>query len=206
MRLAIEKAQSPVAGGALGQRRVYPFADGPEAAIKEGVTAIVQPGGSIRDDEVFDAADAARVSMVVTGRRHFATDAAWELGLDVDVPPEEAWSLVGDPASVPRWYPKYVRADVDGDRRVLTSAEGAVLRERLLARDDAGPDLLVLGDLGAPVRSHRAGFAVTPAAAGAASPGGPTRSPPTPEADLEGRLSATQADALQRMKEILERG
>ena len=35
------------------------------------MTAIVQPGGSIRDDEVFDAADAAGVAMVVTGRRHF---------------------------------------------------------------------------------------------------------------------------------------
>jgi phosphoribosylaminoimidazolecarboxamide formyltransferase/IMP cyclohydrolase len=71
VRLAIEKAQTPVAGGALASDAFFPFADGPEAAIKEGVTAIVQPGGSIRDDEVFDAADAAGVSMVVTGRRHF---------------------------------------------------------------------------------------------------------------------------------------
>jgi phosphoribosylaminoimidazolecarboxamide formyltransferase/IMP cyclohydrolase len=71
VRLAIEKAQSPVAGGALASDAFFPFADGPEAAIAQGVTAIVQPGGSIRDDEVFDAADAAGVSMVVTGRRHF---------------------------------------------------------------------------------------------------------------------------------------
>ena len=71
VRLAIEKAQTPVAGGALASDAFFPFADGPEAAIERGVTAIVQPGGSIRDDEVFDAADAAGVAMVVTGRRHF---------------------------------------------------------------------------------------------------------------------------------------
>ena len=71
VRLAIEKAQSPVAGGALASDAFFPFADGPEAAIAAGVTAIVQPGGSIRDDEVFDAADGAGVAMVVTGRRHF---------------------------------------------------------------------------------------------------------------------------------------
>ena len=39
--------------------------------MKAGVTAIIQPGGSIRDEEVFAAADAADVAMVVTGRRHF---------------------------------------------------------------------------------------------------------------------------------------
>jgi phosphoribosylaminoimidazolecarboxamide formyltransferase/IMP cyclohydrolase len=71
VRLAIEKAQTPVAGGALASDAFFPFADGPEAAVAAGVTAIVQPGGSIRDDEVFDAADAAGVAMVVTGRRHF---------------------------------------------------------------------------------------------------------------------------------------
>jgi phosphoribosylaminoimidazolecarboxamide formyltransferase / IMP cyclohydrolase len=71
VRLALEKAQTPVAGSVLASDAFFPFADGPEAAIAEGVTAIIQPGGSIRDDEVFDAADAADVSMVVTGRRHF---------------------------------------------------------------------------------------------------------------------------------------
>jgi phosphoribosylaminoimidazolecarboxamide formyltransferase / IMP cyclohydrolase len=71
VRLSIEKAQTPVAGGALASDAFFPFADGPEAAIAAGVTAIVQPGGSIRDDEVFAAADEAGVAMVVTGRRHF---------------------------------------------------------------------------------------------------------------------------------------
>jgi phosphoribosylaminoimidazolecarboxamide formyltransferase/IMP cyclohydrolase len=71
VRLSLEKAQSPVEGSVLASDAFFPFADGPEAAVAAGVTAIIQPGGSIRDDEVFAAADAADVAMVVTGRRHF---------------------------------------------------------------------------------------------------------------------------------------
>ena len=71
VRLSLEKAQFPVEGCALASDAFFPFADGPEAAVKAGITAIIQPGGSIRDDEVFAACDAAGVSMVVTGRRHF---------------------------------------------------------------------------------------------------------------------------------------
>ena len=55
----------------LASDAFFPFRDGPEAAIAAGVTAIVQPGGSMRDDEVFAAADGHGVAMVFTGRRHF---------------------------------------------------------------------------------------------------------------------------------------
>jgi phosphoribosylaminoimidazolecarboxamide formyltransferase/IMP cyclohydrolase len=71
VRLSLEKAQVPVEGAVLASDAFFPFADGPEAAIAAGVKAVIQPGGSIRDDEVFAACDAADVSMVVTGRRHF---------------------------------------------------------------------------------------------------------------------------------------
>ena len=71
VRLSIEKAQSPVEGTVLASDAFFPFADGPAAAIEAGVTAIIQPGGSIRDDEVVAAADAAGIAMVMTGRRHF---------------------------------------------------------------------------------------------------------------------------------------
>ncbi len=71
VRLSLEKAQGPVEGAVLASDAFFPFADGPEAAIAAGVKAVIQPGGSIRDDEVFAACDAADVSMVVTGRRHF---------------------------------------------------------------------------------------------------------------------------------------
>jgi phosphoribosylaminoimidazolecarboxamide formyltransferase/IMP cyclohydrolase len=49
----------------------FPFADGPQIAIDEGITAIIQPGGSVRDPEVVEAADAAGIAMVFTSRRHF---------------------------------------------------------------------------------------------------------------------------------------
>ena len=71
VRLAVEKAGGDVTGGSLASDAFFPFADGPEAAIDAGVRAIVQPGGSIRDDEVVAACDARGVVMVFTGRRHF---------------------------------------------------------------------------------------------------------------------------------------
>ena len=49
----------------------FPFADGLEAAISAGATAVIQPGGSIRDAEVIAAADAAGITMVFTNMRHF---------------------------------------------------------------------------------------------------------------------------------------
>jgi phosphoribosylaminoimidazolecarboxamide formyltransferase/IMP cyclohydrolase len=71
VRLAVEKAQAPLEGAALASDAFFPFADGPELAVEAGVSAIIQPGGSIRDQEVVAAADAAGVTMVFTGRRHF---------------------------------------------------------------------------------------------------------------------------------------
>ena len=49
----------------------FPFADGPQILIDAGVSAIVQPGGSVRDAEVIEAAQAAGVTMYLTGARHF---------------------------------------------------------------------------------------------------------------------------------------
>ncbi len=58
-------------GGVVASDAFFPFADGLEAAVAAGATAVVQPGGSIRDAEVIAAADAAGVAMVFTGMRHF---------------------------------------------------------------------------------------------------------------------------------------
>jgi phosphoribosylaminoimidazolecarboxamide formyltransferase/IMP cyclohydrolase len=60
-----------LAGSALGSDAFFPFADGLEEAIAAGATAVIQPGGSTRDDEVIQAADAHGVAMVFTGVRHF---------------------------------------------------------------------------------------------------------------------------------------
>ena len=58
-------------GGVVASDAFFPFADGLEAAIAAGATAVIQPGGSMRDQEVIDAADKAGVAMVLTGMRHF---------------------------------------------------------------------------------------------------------------------------------------
>jgi phosphoribosylaminoimidazolecarboxamide formyltransferase/IMP cyclohydrolase len=63
--------QSPTIGSVLASDAFFPFADGVEAAIEAGVSAIIQPGGSMRDNEVIKAADAAGIAMVFTGIRHF---------------------------------------------------------------------------------------------------------------------------------------
>ena len=81
VRIAVAKAaeiakaaglpQSPTVGSVLASDAFFPFADGLEAAIEAGVTAVIQPGGSMRDKEVIAAADAADIAMVFTGIRHF---------------------------------------------------------------------------------------------------------------------------------------
>ena len=71
VRLALEKTRVQLQGAALASDAFFPFADGPQLALDAGVTAIIQPGGSIRDPEVVEAIDAAGATMVFTGRRHF---------------------------------------------------------------------------------------------------------------------------------------
>jgi phosphoribosylaminoimidazolecarboxamide formyltransferase/IMP cyclohydrolase len=69
--LAIRHAGDRTAGSVLASDAYFPFADGVERAVAAGVTAIIQPGGSIRDDEVIRAADSQGVAMVFTGTRQF---------------------------------------------------------------------------------------------------------------------------------------
>jgi phosphoribosylaminoimidazolecarboxamide formyltransferase/IMP cyclohydrolase len=75
VRIAVEKATEAqpqlLAGASLASDAYFPFADGPQLAIDAGVGAIIQPGGSVRDEAVLAAIDAADVAMVLTGVRHF---------------------------------------------------------------------------------------------------------------------------------------
>lgn len=70
-KLAVEKAGDRTVGAVLASDAFFPFADGVEVAVAAGITAIIQPGGSIRDAEVIEAADKANIAMVFTGTRHF---------------------------------------------------------------------------------------------------------------------------------------
>jgi phosphoribosylaminoimidazolecarboxamide formyltransferase/IMP cyclohydrolase len=71
VRIACGKAGEEARGSALASDAFFPFPDGVELAAKHGVTAIAQPGGSVKDAEVIAAADAAGIAMVLTGVRHF---------------------------------------------------------------------------------------------------------------------------------------
>ena len=70
-RLAVERAGARAAGSAAASDAFFPFADGPQVLIDAGISTIVQPGGSVRDDEVIEAARDAGVTMFFTGERHF---------------------------------------------------------------------------------------------------------------------------------------
>jgi phosphoribosylaminoimidazolecarboxamide formyltransferase/IMP cyclohydrolase len=71
VRLAVEKALTTLAGAAMASDAFFPFADGPQLALDAGISAIIQPGGSVRDADVIAAVDDAGAAMVFTGRRHF---------------------------------------------------------------------------------------------------------------------------------------
>ena len=74
VRIAVEKARAhghSLEGAVLASDAFFPFADGPEIALEAGIAAIIQPGGSKRDDEVVAAVREAGAAMVFAGRRHF---------------------------------------------------------------------------------------------------------------------------------------
>jgi len=71
VELALKRAGERAKDSVLASDAFFPFTDGPELAIKHGVTAIIQPGGSVRDKEVIELADKYNVAMVFTGVRHF---------------------------------------------------------------------------------------------------------------------------------------
>jgi len=70
-RLAIEKANKEVKGCVMASDAFFPFRDAIDAAAEQGIRAIIQPGGSIRDEEIIKAADEHKIAMVFTGIRHF---------------------------------------------------------------------------------------------------------------------------------------
>ncbi|MFB3903409.1 MAG: bifunctional phosphoribosylaminoimidazolecarboxamide formyltransferase/IMP cyclohydrolase [Acidobacteriota bacterium] len=70
-RIAVQKARVPVAGAVMASDAFFPFRDGIDEAARSGIKAVIQPGGSLRDDEVIQAANEHGMAMVFTGIRHF---------------------------------------------------------------------------------------------------------------------------------------
>jgi phosphoribosylaminoimidazolecarboxamide formyltransferase/IMP cyclohydrolase len=71
VKIGAMRAQLPVAGSVLASDAFFPFRDGLDEAARHGITAVIQPGGSVRDDEVIAAANEHGLAMVFTGVRHF---------------------------------------------------------------------------------------------------------------------------------------
>ena len=71
VKIAVMKAQLPLAGSAVASDAFFPFPDGVEEAAKAGATAVIQPGGSVRDPDVIAAADRLGLAMIFCGVRHF---------------------------------------------------------------------------------------------------------------------------------------
>jgi phosphoribosylaminoimidazolecarboxamide formyltransferase/IMP cyclohydrolase len=71
VKIAVMKAQQPLQGSVVASDAFFPFPDGVEEAAKAGATAVIQPGGSVKDAEVIAAADRLGMAMVFTGMRHF---------------------------------------------------------------------------------------------------------------------------------------
>jgi phosphoribosylaminoimidazolecarboxamide formyltransferase/IMP cyclohydrolase len=71
VKIAAEAAGERAKGASLASDAFFPFRDGVDAAAKAGVTAIIQPGGSVNDKETIAAADEHGLAMVFTGMRHF---------------------------------------------------------------------------------------------------------------------------------------
>jgi phosphoribosylaminoimidazolecarboxamide formyltransferase/IMP cyclohydrolase len=70
-RIAAQRADGRAVGGACASDAFFPFRDGLDAAAEAGIAVVVQPGGSVRDREVVEAADEHGMAMVFTGQRHF---------------------------------------------------------------------------------------------------------------------------------------
>jgi phosphoribosylaminoimidazolecarboxamide formyltransferase/IMP cyclohydrolase len=70
-RLAVSRAGDRAAGSVAASDAFFPFPDGLQVLIDAGVRAVVQPGGSVRDEEVIAAAKASGITMYFTGTRHF---------------------------------------------------------------------------------------------------------------------------------------
>jgi carbon monoxide dehydrogenase subunit G len=128
----------------------------------------------------------------------------FEVTVDVDAPPDAVWAVVGDPTAVPRWYPKYVAAEVDGERRVIRSADGREVVERLISRDEAGRSYSYSVLSGAPVADHRASFTVEPRGEGSRVVWRTEGRSTVEGASLEERLRGSQTDALAGLKAMLE--
>jgi hypothetical protein len=130
----------------------------------------------------------------------------FSVSVDVAVPPDRAWALVGDPCGVTTWYPMYVSCELEGDRRTLRRADGVELIERMLDRDDDRRTYAYSVVAGLPLHYHHARFTIDAAPEGCTVIWETTAEHKDPLVDMRARLSERQQDALNGLKRLLETG
>jgi carbon monoxide dehydrogenase subunit G len=124
--------------------------------------------------------------------------------IDVAVPAAQAWELVGDPCGVPQWYPLYISCTLDGNVRTLARADGAVLVEEMLTRDDDAMTYTYAVTDGLPLAEHEASFTVVPTDSGCRIAWNTHAVHEDPSIDMEERLVDRQMEALQGLRDVLE--
>ena len=130
--------------------------------------------------------------------------AEFEVEITIAVDPGMAWEVVGHPCGVTRWYPLYTGCRVDADVRTLERADGAVVVERLLGRDEEAMTYSYSVISGLPLAEHEASFQVVPCPSGARVIWRTRAIHDDASVDMEERLADRQRDALQGLKALLE--
>ena len=129
----------------------------------------------------------------------------FEVGVDMAVPPDQAWVLVGDPARIGEWFSPVVACEMKGDERRATMGSGAVLVERIVDHDDAARSYSYTVVSGIPgLTSHRATVRVEEAPGGCRVLWRQTASSELEGYDIEARLSAVMTSGLESLRDTLE--
>lgn len=129
----------------------------------------------------------------------------FEVAVEVAVPADAAWALAGDPARIVEWFPAVRSVAMDGDVRTATMGNGAVLVERIVARDDAARTYSYEVVSGIPgLTSHRATIRVAEAGTGSQVFWRQTATSEVEGYDIESRLSGVMSAGLTGLRDRLE--
>ena len=128
----------------------------------------------------------------------------FEVVLDVQASPAEAWAVVGDPCGVTRWYPLYTSCTLEGNTRTLERADGAVVVEDLLSRDDEDMSYSYAVTAGLPLAEHEASVRVDAEGSGSRITWRTRAVHEDPSIDMEDRLADRQREALEGLRALLD--
>lgn len=129
----------------------------------------------------------------------------FEVTIDVSAPPDQAWALAGDPVRILEWFDPVTEVHLEGDRRIATMGNGAVLVERLIDRDESARSYSYEVVEGIPgLTSHRATIRVEEAPGGSRVSWRQVATSDDEGYDIESRLAGVMGAGLANLKAALE--